>query len=131
MLINKYKNFNLLEINETEKQKILYQSKRDCIFLSKHNLMDYSLLLTIEFLPDSRNKVCHFGIIDYLQQFTFDKKVESFIKRLNSNKKEEISCVAPHIYSKRFYNFIENEVFHEHKKQLKLKKFKFIKNMMK
>lgn len=66
-------------------------------------IMDYSLLLVTEILPEfkapngemkiiyskygrnsylsvDRKEACHFGIIDYLQEWNMNKKVEAFYK---------------------------------------------------
>ena len=122
----------------------------DSYFLKKHNLMDYSLLLMVEFF-DSNNQslpkksvrestmlgqsvhepsddlvaqgfrtsiysstkidnlksvkqlqpqIYHIGIIDYLQDFNSDKRMESFykLKIKQGGGKQEISCVHPDWY---------------------------------
>ncbi|XP_005181106.2 putative 1-phosphatidylinositol 3-phosphate 5-kinase [Musca domestica] len=50
---------------------------RDASFLEKNQVMDYSLLVGL----DDKNGVLVLGIIDYIRTFTFDKKVESFVKQ--------------------------------------------------
>ncbi|XP_023294210.2 putative 1-phosphatidylinositol 3-phosphate 5-kinase isoform X2 [Lucilia cuprina] len=50
---------------------------RDACFLEKNQVMDYSLLVGL----DENNGVLVLGIIDYIRTFTFDKKVESFVKQ--------------------------------------------------
>ncbi|XP_075148287.1 1-phosphatidylinositol 3-phosphate 5-kinase fab1 [Haematobia irritans] len=49
---------------------------RDASFLEKNQVMDYSLLVGLD-----KNGVLVLGIIDYIRTFTFDKKVESFVKQ--------------------------------------------------
>lgn len=107
--------------------------------------MDYSLLLVTEILPESqrtngsvrkykmkydRNSVqsidgkeaCHFGIIDYLQEWNFNKKVEALYKHhLKHKNKHKISAVPPEPYQKRFCQFIEDNILVSKKKQ-KVKK---------
>lgn len=41
----------LLKLTETQCQTINLQIKNDCGFLTKHNLMDYSVLLVVEQVP--------------------------------------------------------------------------------
>lgn len=44
-------------------------------------------------------KTYHIAIIDYLQQWNFDKKGESFLKRtLKGRPRDKISCVPPELY---------------------------------
>mmetsp|Transcript_4753 Transcript_4753/g.3278 ORF Transcript_4753/g.3278 Transcript_4753/m.3278 type:complete len:116 (+) Transcript_4753:1365-1712(+) len=44
----------------------------DTICLAKNNIIDYSLLTII----DTKKKKVRFGIIDYLQNYTFDRHLE-------------------------------------------------------
>ena len=46
------------------------------------------------------------GIIDILQQFTTRKASESFFKSI-LHSKQDISAVEPHMYARRFVNFID------------------------
>lgn len=48
----------------------------DSLFFSRSNIVDYSLLVII----DKENKTVRFGIIDYIQQYTMEKMVESKVK---------------------------------------------------
>lgn len=103
--------------------------------------MDYSLLLVTEILPESkssngtlrrykmnygRNSVqsiddkeaCHFGIIDYLQEWNFNKKVEAGYKHhIKRKNKHKISAVPPKPYQERFCQFIEDNILVSKKKQ--------------
>ena len=82
-------------------------------------IMDYSLLLVTEILPEAKNsngekrvftpkygrnsyqsldkkEACHFGIIDYLQEWNLNKKTEAFLKQhFKGKNKEKISAVPP------------------------------------
>ena len=50
-------------------------------------------------------------MIDYLQEWNFDKKVESFIKRnFKGRPRDLISCVPPSLYCQRFNRFVTSEV---------------------
>ena len=52
--------------------------------------------------PDKKIKY-HIGIIDYLQDFTFVKKLETLYKRMVLRKsKKLISCIDPAAYRDRF-----------------------------
>lgn len=56
--------------------------------------------------------IYHVSIIDYLQQWDFDKKAEAFAKHwfLGKNKKG-ISAVPPDFYAKRFVTFMNSNIF--------------------
>ena len=50
-------------------------------------------------------------MIDYLQEWNFDKKAESFIKRnFKGRPRDLISCVPPTLYCQRFNRFVSTEV---------------------
>ena len=44
----------LVHITESDKMRLNEIIRKDSIFLEKHNLMDYSLLLAIESKPDKK-----------------------------------------------------------------------------
>ena len=52
------------------------------------------------------------GIIDYLQEYDFSKRVENKWKSLvhARGQSNEISSVDPQFYSKRFVDFMNTEV---------------------
>lgn len=50
------------------------------------------------------------SIIDYLQPFTFAKKMEVFLKSKYA-KANEISVLAPALYAERFVKFMRTNVF--------------------
>ena len=50
----------------------------DSLFFSRSNIVDYSLLVVI----DKEKKTVRFGIIDYIQQYTMEKMVESKFKAI-------------------------------------------------
>ena len=94
--------------------------------------MDYSLLLVIEWakvgcsVSENRNLISntrtypdgrvyrqnfHVGVIDFLQDWNLDKKVERFSKHalfyLKGKRKSDISAIPPKEYKLRFNNFIK------------------------
>lgn len=100
--------------------------------------MDYSLLLCIEkvqrasnriqvlssFLGDTcmvdksasqfmgENVIYHISIIDYLQEWNFNKKSERFMKTVLLQKDGVgLSAIEPNQYAKRFIHFMEMNVF--------------------
>ncbi|KAJ8957069.1 hypothetical protein NQ318_007282 [Aromia moschata] len=52
--------------------------QNDTEFLSAQSVMDYSLLVGL----DSENKELVLGIIDYIRTFTWDKKLETIVKKV-------------------------------------------------
>eukprot|EP00795_Rhopilema_esculentum_P013781 gene13781-4710_t len=72
----------------------------DSEFLSSHSVMDYSLLVGI----DEVNFELVVGIIDYIRTFTWDKKLESYVKStgiLGGHGKMP-TVVSPAVYRTRF-----------------------------
>jgi len=53
--------------------------------------------------------IYHLGIIDYLQDFNFDKWAENKFKSLISDG-TMISAVPPKNYKERYFNFMQNQV---------------------
>ncbi|ORX50150.1 hypothetical protein DM01DRAFT_1308441 [Hesseltinella vesiculosa] len=72
----------------------------DTLFLSNHNVMDYSLLVGI----DEEREELVVGIVDFIRTFTWDKKLESWVKDsvfLGGGGKEP-TIVSPRQYRLRF-----------------------------
>lgn len=67
------------------------------------------------FLSKNGKWIYHISIIDYLQQWNFDKKSEAFAKKwfLGKNAKG-ISAVPPDFYAKRFLAFMRRNIFVNH-----------------
>lgn len=102
----------------------------DSKFLCNHNIMDYSLLLTVEKVPRNQGSMktnksqqftrntyisndCteayHFGVIDYLQRWNGSKKREKFFKVNVLNKKwQNLSAVEPKFYQSRWVDFVQS-----------------------
>lgn len=67
----------------------------DTLFLSKQNVMDYSLMMAI----DEPKKELVVGIIDCIRTYTWDKKLEFWIKDRGKNKP---TVTSPRDYKNRF-----------------------------
>ncbi|KAJ3096281.1 1-phosphatidylinositol-3-phosphate 5-kinase [Phlyctochytrium bullatum] len=65
-----------LFIREHSKKLLRASVYNDTLFLSKLNVMDYSLLVGI----DEEKRVLVVGIVDFIRTFTWDKKLESWVK---------------------------------------------------
>ena len=89
-----------LFIREHSKKVLRASVWNDTLFLSKLNVMDYSLLVGID--SDSNELVI--GIVDFIRTFTWDKKLESWVKEtgfLGGGGKEP-TIVTPRQYKNRF-----------------------------
>jgi 1-phosphatidylinositol-3-phosphate 5-kinase len=60
-----------LYLTEEAKRLLTVAIHNDTVFLTKNNVMDYSLLVAVD---ESSNKLI-VGIIDYIRQYTMDKQV--------------------------------------------------------
>ena len=67
----------------------------DTLFLSKQNVMDYSLMAGF----DDENRKIMVGIIDCIRTYTWDKKLETWIKDRGKNKP---TVTSPKDYRNRF-----------------------------
>ncbi|KAG0169204.1 1-phosphatidylinositol-3-phosphate 5-kinase [Apophysomyces sp. BC1034] len=77
----------------------------DTLFLSGRNVMDYSLLVGI----DEERQELVVGIVDFMRTFTWDKKLESWVKEsgiLGGGGKEP-TIVSPRQYRIRFREAME------------------------
>lgn len=62
------------------------------------------------FLSYNGEYVYHLAIIDYLQEYNWDKKSEHYAKTIFRGSGAEISAVPPERYMKRYVEFMRNEV---------------------
>lgn len=67
----------------------------DTLFLSRQNVMDYSLMIAI----DENRKELVVGIIDCIRTYTWDKKLETWIKDRGKNRP---TVTSPKEYKSRF-----------------------------
>lgn len=82
-------------------KKLLRSSvHNDTLFLARQNVMDYSLMLAI----DEKRKELVVGIIDCIRTYTWDKKLESWIKDRGfaGGGKNRPTVTSPKEYKKRF-----------------------------
>ncbi|KAI5307764.1 1-phosphatidylinositol-3-phosphate 5-kinase [Ascosphaera atra] len=87
-------------------KKLLNQSVwNDTLFLARQNVMDYSLMLAI----DEQRKELVVGIIDCIRTYTWDKKVESWIKGGGKNRP---TIMGPKEYKNRFRQAMARYVLH-------------------
>ncbi|EEB05619.1 1-phosphatidylinositol-3-phosphate 5-kinase Fab1 [Schizosaccharomyces japonicus yFS275] len=84
-----------------EQMKSLLQAAlwNDTLFLSKMNIMDYSLVIGI----DETKRRLYVGIIDFIRTYTWDKKLESWVKEKGLvGRALEPTIVTPKQYKNRF-----------------------------
>ncbi|WVR06352.1 hypothetical protein IAU60_003383 [Kwoniella sp. DSM 27419] len=109
---------NLMEIVYKHPLYLRDHSKRilrtalfnDTLFLSNLNVMDYSLVVGVD--ADKHELVV--GIVDYIRTFTWDKKLESWVKDsafLGGAGKGEPTIVTPKQYKLRFRTAMERFYF--------------------
>ncbi|KAJ7201260.1 hypothetical protein GGX14DRAFT_656010 [Mycena pura] len=78
----------------------------DTKFLSDVNVMDYSFLAGV----DSQNNELVVGIVDYIRTYTWDKKLESWVKEsafLGGSGRGEPTIITPKQYRQRFLGAME------------------------
>ena len=133
----------LVSFKKNDISEILNNLNHDINFFKRMRLMDYSLLFIIIEFPSSMDpdynqiisllddpkyighvykstnmqQIYIVGIIDYLQKYDIKKKFEHLFKAiLYTKERNMISAVEPDYYSKRFYDFMEKNVFIEGEK---------------
>lgn len=88
----------------TKSKRLLERSVwNDTTFLNSINVMDYSLLVSVD--TQGRELVC--GIIDYIRQYTWDKQLETWVKSSLVVPKNTLpTIISPREYKKRFRKFM-------------------------
>ncbi|CAH1132979.1 unnamed protein product [Ceutorhynchus assimilis] len=91
---------NPLYVLPHSKEVLLAAIQNDTEFLSTQSVMDYSLLVGL----DTKNKELVLGIIDYIRTFTWDKKLETMVKRsgILGGQGKLPTIISPEEYQKRF-----------------------------
>ena len=85
---------------------LLVSVYNDTLFLSKMGIVDYSLLLYIKNIDDY-NSIIRVGIIDYIRRYTWDKKLEHFVKTI-INGFNSPTIINPTDYKERFISAIKS-----------------------
>lgn len=97
-------------VKENDKKILRASLWNDTLFLEKMNVMDYSLVVGI----DSLNKQLVVGIIDCIRTFTWDKKLESWVKEKglvgSSGVGKEPTVITPKQYKNRFREAMERYI---------------------
>ncbi|KAJ3558238.1 hypothetical protein NPX13_g9752 [Xylaria arbuscula] len=70
----------------------------DTLFLARQNVMDYSLMVAV----DENRKELVVGIIDCIRTYTWDKKLESWIKAFAGGSRNKPTVTSPKEYKSRF-----------------------------
>ncbi len=114
---------NKLKISPQISTELRNAIQKDAVFLKQMNLIDYSLLVVriiwkeppdddnfwgkLQRIPHLENldEYYHIGIIDYLQKWDFQKKSESWWKKVLGKK--DISAINPKNYCQRFLQFMD------------------------
>lgn len=94
---------NPIYVKPHTKYVLMKAIENDAKFLSSKFVMDYSLLCGF----DQQNNVIAVGIIDYLRVFTWDKKVETYLKTISGPIGKMPTIVSPEVYKARFVNAID------------------------
>jgi len=96
-----------LFVREHSKKLLRTSLWNDTLFLSRQNVMDYSLMIGID-----QNKELVVGIIDCIRTFTWDKKLESWVKErgLAGGGRNKPTITSPREYKYRFREAMERYV---------------------
>ena len=91
---------------------LLVSVYNDTLFLSKMGIVDYSLLLYINNINDNNkdnmsHSLIRVGIIDYIRKYTWDKKIEHFVKTI-INGFNSPTIINPNDYKERFISAIKS-----------------------
>ena len=95
-----------LFVREHSKRLLRSALYNDSLFLADMNVMDYSLIVGL----DKQKQELVVGIIDFVRTFTWDKRVESFVKEtalLGGAGKGEPTIITPKQYRIRFLSFLD------------------------
>jgi hypothetical protein len=111
-----------LNLEVSEKARLVSAVRADSAMLASHGIMDYSLLIQnipmfTDFrligkyaysLADNDDAVVLIAMIDILQEYTFSKKIEGYWKRMSRCRRStEVSSIDPKKYAIRIVEFCE------------------------
>ena len=95
-----------LFVREHSKRILRSALYNDSLFLTDMNVMDYSLMVGLD---ETRHELV-IGIIDFVRTYTWDKRVESFVKEtaiLGGGGRGEPTIITPRQYRMRFISFLD------------------------
>lgn len=92
-----------LFVREHTKKLLRTSLYNDSLFLTKMNVMDYSLIIGI----DQRTHKVHAGLVDFVRTYTWDKKIESWVKGRTTTRVAEPTVISPRQYKVRFRESME------------------------
>lgn len=99
-----------IHVREYDKKLLRASVWNDTLFLAKMNVMDYSLVIGI----DNEGYTLTVGIIDFIRTFTWDKKLESWVKEKGlvggASVIKQPTVVTPKQYKKRFREAMERYI---------------------
>merc|ERR1712224_95216 len=92
-------------VRRETKNKFNQAVGRDTHFLAKMNIMDYSLIMGLDGTGNM-----YIGIIDILRTWTWDKKLETIVKKsgILGNNKEQPTVPSPREYCERFRKALDD-----------------------
>lgn len=116
----------VIHVTENQREKVIEGLSRDVEFLAKHNLMDYSLLVStktnasehsgveisdglhklVRRRVDGSEMIVRLAIIDWLQVWMCTKEIARAIKCLETNK----ATIPPDPYGRRFSRKMEEHL---------------------
>ncbi|AQZ11038.1 FAB1 (YFR019W) [Zygosaccharomyces parabailii] len=98
-----------IHVREYDKKLLRASLWNDTLFLAKINVMDYSLVVGI----DNKGHTLAVGIIDFIRTFTWDKKLENWVKEksiVGGNSIKKPTVVTPKQYKNRFREAMERYI---------------------
>lgn len=98
-----------IHVREYDKKLLRASLWNDTLFLAKINVMDYSLVVGI----DNKGHTLTVGIIDFIRTFTWDKKIENWVKEksiVGGNSIKKPTVVTPKQYKNRFREAMERYI---------------------
>lgn len=90
-----------IHVREYDKKLLKASLWNDTLFLAKMNVMDYSLMVGI----DNEGHTLTVGIIDFIRTFTWDKKLENWVKEkglVGGSSTKKPTVITPKQYKTRF-----------------------------